>query len=167
MNRDKIKVLIIVVFTIVVINTLFNIISLNILAMKFLLPISVAIIGMFIVLTNLFLINKSKYFLRVLIILMCVMLSITTFYIRKSNGTIRKITNAKDGYTQVSVIVMKNNEASNLIDLKGDRLVYSETGQTEYTYKSLSDLQKELHDDITLIKYKSMETSVMNYLVVK
>lgn len=113
---------------------------------------------MFIVLTYLFQINKSRYFVRTHIILMCVMLSITTFYIRKSNGTIRKITNVKDGYAQVSVIVMKNNKASNLINLKRHRLGYSVTGQTVYTYKSLSDLQKELHDDITLIKYKSMET---------
>lgn len=126
--------------------------------MKYLLPIIVLILGSFVGLSYLLYKNKVKYLVKIVIIFLCITLVGISLYVRKSNGTIRKITNAKDGYAQVSVIVMKNNKASSLVDLKGKRLGYSETGQTEYTYNSLSDLQKELHDDITLIKYKSMET---------
>ena len=102
--------------------------------------------------------GKSLLLIKMIIICICILMIIANLYLRKSNGTIRKITNAKDGYAQVSVIVLKDNKAKDIRDLEGQRLGYSETGQTEYTYRSLSELQDELNENITVIKYKSMET---------
>ena len=82
----------------------------------------------------------------------------------KGNGTLRKISNQKEGYAIVSVIVKSDNEAEDLKGLKGQRLGYSDTGETTYVYRALSDVKKEISDDVSLISYKSMNTFSEDFL---
>lgn len=158
MSKKKINYSIIICFTLVVLYTLFNMFSLNILPLKYVIPIVLVLLLLLCGLSYLLYKDKGRLLIRIVIVVLCILLLIATFYVRKSNGTLRKITHAKDGYAQVSVIVMKNSKIDKLSDLKDKRIGYSKTGQTAYTYKALSDIQKELKDSPTLIAYKSMGT---------
>lgn len=158
MNKKKINYIMIICFALVVIYTLLNIFTLNILPLKYVIPIVMILLLLFCGLSYALYKDKASILIRIVIVILCILLLIATFYIRKSNGTLRKITHAKDGYAQVSVIVMKNSKTNKLSDLKDKRIGYSKTGQTAYTYKALSDIQKELNESPTLIAYKSMDT---------
>lgn len=158
MNKKKINYIMIICFALVVIYTLLNIFTLNILPLKYVIPIVMILLLLFCGLSYALYKDKASILIRIVIVILCILLLIATFYIRKSNGTLRKITHAKDGYAQVSVIVMKNSKTNKLSDLKDKRIGYSKTGQTAYTYKALSDIQKELNESPTMIAYKSMDT---------
>lgn len=95
---------------------------------------------------------------KVFIIIVSIILLFGDYALYKGNGTLRKISNQKDGYAIVSVIVKNDNEAEDLKGLKGQRLGYSDTGETTYVYRALSDVKKEISDDVSLISYKSMNT---------
>lgn len=99
-----------------------------------------------------------KKTVRSMMLIMILIVLLLSFAVIKGNGTLRKISNQKDGYAMVSVIVKSDNEAENLKGLKGQRLGYSDTGETTYVYRALSDVKKEISDDVSLISYKSMNT---------
>lgn len=158
MNKKKINYIMIICFALIVIYTLLNIFTLNILPLKYVIPIVLILLFLLCGLSYALYKDKAPILIRIAIVILCVLLLIATFYIRKSNGTLRKITHEKDGYAQVSVIIMKNSKTNKLSDLKDKRIGYSKTGQTAYTYKALSDIQKELNESPTLIAYKAMDT---------
>lgn len=154
-NMTKIFVSILCISCMVSLLLLFG---LHVLPMKYSIPLIILLIVICGVLIYTQIKNKSAKLGKVLIVLLSIVLSFGDFAMYKGNGTLRKISNQKDGYAIVSVIVKNDNEAEDLKGLKGQRLGYSDTGETTYVYRALSDVKKEISDDVSLISYKSMNT---------
>ena len=138
--------------------TLYLLLRLHVLPMKYCIPVIILLIVICGVLIYTQIKNKSAKLGKVLIVLVSIVLLFSDYAMYKGNGTLRKISNQKDGYAIVSVIVKNDNEAEDLKGLKGQRLGYSDTGETTYVYRALSDVKKEISDDVSLISYKSMNT---------
>ncbi|RGC49197.1 LCP family protein [Absiella sp. AM29-15] len=146
------------IMSVITLITLYLILGLNVLPMKYSIPVIILLIVICGVLIYTQIKNKGKKLGKVLIFLVSILLLFGDYAMYKGNGTLRKISNQKDGYAIVSVIVKSDNEAENLKGLKGQRLGYSDTGETTYVYRALSDVKKEISDDVSLISYKSMNT---------
>lgn len=131
---------------------------LHVLPMKYSIPVIILLIAICGVLIYTQIKNKSAKLGKVFVIIVSIILLFSDYAMYKGNGTLRKISNQKDGYAIVSVIVKNDNEAEDLKGLKGQRLGYSDTGETTYVYRALSDVKKEISDDVSLISYKSMNT---------
>ena len=136
--------------------SLFLLFRLHVLPMKYCIPLIILLIVICGILAYTQIKNKSAKLGKVLIVLLSIILLFGNYVMYKGNGTLRKISNQKDGYAIVSVIVKSDNEAEDLKGLKGQRLGYSDTGETTYVYRALSDVKKEISDDVSLISYKSM-----------
>ena len=146
------------IMSVITLITLYLILGLNVLPMKYSIPVIILLIVICGVLIYTQIKNKGKKLGKVLIFLVSILLLFGDYAMYKGNGTLRKISNQKDGYAIVSVIVKSDNEEENLKGLKGQRLGYSDTGETTNVYRALSDVKKEISDDVSLISYKSMNT---------
>ena len=76
--------------------------------------------------------------MNAIIYILCFLLILCVHFMYKGIIFLDKISNQKDGYAMVSVIVKNDNEAEDLRGLKGQRLGYSDTGETTYVYRALS-----------------------------
>lgn len=158
MKLNKKEIIFTSVVGLVTLITLYLLLRLNVLPMKYCIPLIILLIVICGVLIYTQIKNKSTKIGKVLIVLVSILLLFGDYAMYKGNGTLRKISNQKEGYAIVSVIVKSDNEAEDLKGLKGQRLGYSDTGETTYVYRALSDVKKEISDDVSLISYKSMNT---------
>ncbi|WP_270360772.1 hypothetical protein [[Eubacterium] hominis] len=154
MKLNKKEIIFTSVVGLVTLITLYLLLRLNVLPMKYCIPLIILLIVICGVLIYTQIKNKSTKIGKVLIVLVSILLLFGDYAMYKGNGTLRKISNQKEGYAIVSVIVKSDNEAEDLKGLKGQRLGYSDTGETTYVYRALSDVKKEISDDVSLISYK-------------
>ena len=159
-NKEMIFSVLMVINVLIIV---FVLLKLNVLPLKYLICVAAIFGGIAVILILSQLKNKFKLGGKILIILMTIFTVISSWVIVKSNGTLRKIANAKDGYAIVYVIVKKDNEANTLENLKDQRLGYSETGETTYVYRALSDVKQEVSDTLTLVTYKNMNTFIEDF----
>lgn len=150
-------------FSISIFTLLYNIFLLTLYKLNFLSFFSLIILLIFyiiVVLLFIYMIRKKRFIklMNAIIYILCFLLILCVHFMYKGIIFLDKISNQKDGYAMVSVIVKNDNEAEDLRGLKGQRLGYSDTGETTYVYRALSDVKKEISDDVSLISYKSMNT---------
>ncbi len=130
----------------------------NIVPMKFLIPIVVVLVllfaGMWYFQMNGKVNKINKVLGKVAIVVLSILLGVGNWYLFSTDTAFSKITN-KDDVSVVSVVVMKNSPIKDMSDLKGQRLGIINLGDTSTQEKALNDITSDLGSEPTTVKYNS------------
>lgn len=131
----------------------------NIVPMKYAIPVVIVLLLLFVGMYYLQLgkrVNKiNKILGKILIVILAVFLGIGNWYIFKTTNAFGRMTGNNTQTDVVSVVVMNESSVKDLKDLKGKKLGVIKTGDNEIMTKALTDVEKDLGEDITTIDYKS------------
>ncbi len=147
--------------TILTVGVLVQIFLLNVLPLKYFAIISIVLIGITLML-NYALINRklshlNKIIVKIVIIILCILLSAGNWYIFKTNDLLFSMMSRKE-LAIISVVTMKDSDIDEINDLKGKTLGAINIGDVEKQYEALADIEKTLDSEIELQKYTSYKT---------
>lgn len=133
----------------------------NVLPMKYLIPIMIVLIVIFVGLGYLQLgrrVNKLNSVLgKVLIVIMSILLGIGNFYLYKTSHAVNKITDNDTQKSVISVVTLADNKAAAIADLKNSNFAVVKTGSQENVAKAMDDIKKDVGQDVTKTEYKSVQ----------
>lgn len=128
----------------------------NIVPMKYAIPVVIVLLLLFVGMYYLQLGKRvNKILGKILIVILAVFLGIGNWYIFKTTNAFGRMTGNNTQTDVVSVVVMNESSVKDLKDLKGKKLGVIKTGDNEIMTKALTDVEKDLGEDITTIDYKS------------
>lgn len=150
-----------VLLTIALIAQLF---ILNVLPMKFAIPVAVVLViimlGLCVLQLNRRISKVNSILGKVLLILLSALLAFGNLYIFKAGDTLNKITDDGTQKKSVSVVVLKDNGAETMKDLKNVNFGIQKTGNQEIIEKALEDIKSDLGTSIESISYSSNQAMV-------
>ncbi|MEG0709098.1 MAG: LCP family protein, partial [Longicatena sp.] len=85
-------------------------------------------------------------------------LGLGNFYLFKTGSAFSRMTNDNTQTTVISVIVMKDNKAKNISDLKNGSVGLMKTGDSDSLNKAVTEIKKDTDNTINVTEYKSYET---------
>lgn len=133
--------------------------TVNIIPMKYVIAVSVVLALIFLGLYFLQFgrkINRVNSILgKTLIVLLSVFLGIGNWYLYKTGSAFSRMTGDDTQTSVISVIVMKENSAKSIDDLKNSKFGLTETGNQEIMEKGLEDIKKDAGQEISTVSYKS------------
>ena len=135
-----------------------QILTVNLLPMKFLIPIIVIIIllslGMYYLQMGRHINKINKVLGKILIIILSVLLGFGNWYLYSTGSAFSRMTTRKD-ISVVSIVVMKDSSIEKVNDLNEKKLGIMSVGDIETQDKAMSDLKKDLGNEPTTAKYNS------------
>lgn len=150
------------VYAILTIAMIVQIATVNIIPMKYAIPIAVIalliLVGMYFLQMGKKISKTNKIFGKILIVILSVFLGIGNWYLFKFGSTSSKITGNDSETSVVSVVVMKNSPVKKVKDLVGKKIGTISTGDVATQKKALKDFTKDLGSDPTTVAYKSYKT---------
>lgn len=154
LNIDFYFVVILAILSIVFLVQLFMV---NVLPLKFIIPIMVIIllvlIGMYFLQMGKRVNRVNKVLGKVLIVALCFILGIGNWYLFVTSSMFSNITGDNSQITVVSVIVLKDSSFHKINDLYGRKTGYSKTSNQEVLNKAFVDYKKDLNEDTDLSAY--------------
>lgn len=152
----------VLIYAFVTIAFIIQIFTVNIVPMKYVLPVAIVLLLLLLGMYYLQLgkkVNKvNKILGKILIIILSILLGVGNFYLFKTGSAFSRMTGDDTETSVVSVVVLKNSPIKNIKDLTNKKLGIISTGDTGTQTKSLSDINKELGSDVTTVEYKSYKT---------
>lgn len=104
-------------------------------------------------------VNKvNKVLGKILIVILAVFLGVGNWYLFKTGSAFSRMTGDDTQTSIVSVVVMKENKAESIEDLKNSKFGLTKTGTQDIMEKGLADIKKDAGQDITTVDYKSYKT---------
>lgn len=101
-------------------------------------------------------VNKINRVLgKILIVILSVFLGLGNWMLLKTGTAFTRMTGDNSETTVISVVVMKENEAETIEDVKNGKFGITETGDQEILQKGINDVEKEAGQSITTISYQS------------
>lgn len=162
--KDK-MVWVFIIYLCVTCFTAFALFKLNILPMKFM----ILVIGLLCIISLLlgyaFVRKASPKLLTILTSMLCILMILGSIMVYKGDDTIRKIAQAVSGKASISLVVLKEDTATSLQDIKDASFGMANIGQTAYLNKAIEDIKKEINGDITLAtstSYKDLGSKLYN-----
>ena len=148
----------VLVYALLTIGLIVQAVTVNVLPMKFLIPVIVVLLLLFLGMYYLQLgkhVNKiNKVLGKVLIVILSVILGVGNWYLFTTGSAFSKMTSSKD-VSVVSVVVMKDSSIKKVSDLDGQKLGIMSLGDIETQDKAMADLKKDLGSEPTTAKYNS------------
>lgn len=148
----------VLVYALLTIGLIVQAVTVNVLPMKFLIPVIVVLLLLFLGMYYLQLgkhVNKiNKVLGKVLIVILSVILGVGNWYLFTTGSAFSKMTSSKD-VSVVSVVVMKDSSIKKVSDLNGQKLGIMSLGDIETQDKAMADLKKDLGSEPTTAKYNS------------
>ncbi|MEJ8737321.1 LCP family protein [Erysipelotrichaceae bacterium HCN-30851] len=140
----------VLLYAIVTIVFIIFMMRMNVLPLKYLLPVIIAllllIVGMYFLQFGKRVNKINKILGKVLIVVLCGVMVYASTAFSKTEETIKKVTENKDMQTTVvSVIVLKENKAEEIKDLKTSSFGTVSIGEVEFINKALDDIKKDLN----------------------
>lgn len=133
----------------------------NVVPLKFSIPFAIIFIlifiGMFILQFGKRINKVNKILGKILIIILSISLGIGNFYLFKTFSTFKKMTSDNSETSVVSIVVLNENKAKSINDLKNGKFGINKTGNQDSLSKSLDDIKKEVKPDLLIVEYKSYE----------
>ncbi|MEG0329398.1 MAG: LCP family protein, partial [Longicatena sp.] len=152
----------ILIYAILTIGFIAQMFMVNILPMKYSVPIAVILglllLGMYFLQMGKHVSKINKILGRILIVLLSVFLGLGNFYLFKTGSAFNRMTNDNTQTTVISVIVMKDNKAKNISDLKNGTVGLMKTGDSDSLNKAVTEIKKDTDNTINVTEYKSYET---------
>lgn len=148
----------ILIYALLTIGVIIQAVTVNVLPMKFLIPIIVVLVLLFLGMYYLQMgkhVNKiNKTLGKVLIVILSIILGVGNWYLFSTGSAFSRMTSSKD-VSVVSVVVMKDSSIEKVSDLNGQKLGIMSLGDIETQDKALADLKKDLGSEPTTVKYNS------------
>ena len=152
----------VLIYALLTIAFIIQIFTVNIVPMKYVLPVAVVLLLILLGMYYLQLgrkVNKvNKVLGKILIVILSVVLGIGNFYLFKTGSAFSRMTGDDTETSVVSVVVLKDSPIKSINDLANKKLGTISTGDTETQTKALTDINKDLGSDVTTVEYKSYKT---------
>ncbi len=101
-------------------------------------------------------VNKINRVLgKILIVILSVFLGLGNWMLFKTGSAFSRMTGDNSETTVISVVVMKENEAETIEDVKDGKFGITETGDQEILQKAIGDVEKDAGQSVTTVSYKS------------
>lgn len=151
----------ILVYGLLTIGLIVQAITVNVLPMKFLIPVIVVLLLLFLGMCYLQMgkhVNKiNKVLGKILIVILSVILGFGNWYLFSTGSAFSRMTSGKD-VSVVSIVVMKDSPIKKFNDLNGKKMGIMSVGDLETQDKALKDVKKDLGSEPTEVKYNSYKT---------
>lgn len=151
----------ILVYGLLTIGLIVQAITVNVLPMKFLIPVIVVLLLLFLGMYYLQMgkhVNKiNKVLGKILIVILSVILGFGNWYLFSTGSAFSRMTSGKD-VSVVSIVVMKDSPIKKFNDLNGKKMGIMSVGDLETQNKALKDVKKDLGSEPTEVKYNSYKT---------
>lgn len=151
----------ILVYGLLTIGLIVQAITVNVLPMKFLIPVIVVLLLLFLGMYYLQMgkhVNKiNKVLGKILIVILSVILGFGNWYLFSTGSAFSRMTSGKD-VSVVSIVVMKDSPIKKFNDLNGKKMGIMSVGDLETQDKALKDVKKDLGSEPTEVKYNSYKT---------
>lgn len=141
----------------------------NILPLKYLIPIIIVLllilIGMYFLQMGKKVNRINKILGKILIVALSGILGIGNWYLFATNSLFSNITGDNSQTIVISVVVMKKSSVNEISDLKGKEAGYSKTSNQAILNKAFKDFKSDLKDDVVLNDfntYKELADSLYN-----
>lgn len=140
----------VLLYVIVTIVFIAYMMKMNVLPLKYLIPVIgvliLLILGMYFLQFGKRVNKVNKILGKVLIVVLCGLMVYASIAFSKTDETIKKVTEKKDMQTTViSVIVLKENKAKDIKDLKNKKFGTVSIGEVEFINKALDDIKKDVN----------------------
>lgn len=101
-------------------------------------------------------VNKiNKILGKILIVILSVILGLGNWMLFMTGSAFSRMTGDNTETTVISVVVMKDNEAETIEDIKDGKFGSTETGDQEILQKAIDDVEKDAGQSITTVSYQS------------
>lgn len=153
-----------ILYVILTIALIAQLMMLNVLPMKFAIPIAVVLVfimlGLCVLQLNRRISKVNSILGKILMILLSVLLAFGNLYIFKAGDTMTKITDDGTQKKSVSIVVLKDNKAETVKDLKDVSFGIQKSGNQEIIENALKDIKSDLGTSIESSEYTSNQTMV-------
>lgn len=150
------------VYALLTIAFIIQVFTVNILPLKYALPVSIILLLIVLALYWLELGKKvskvNRMLGKILIVILSLFLAVGNWYLFKTGSAFSRMTGADKNISVVSVVVLEDSSAKEIEDLKGKRIGTISIGDTETQDKTIEDIEKDLDDNVTTVEYKSYKT---------
>lgn len=151
----------VVVLAILTLAFLAQLMIVNVLPLKYSIPIIIVLllilIGMYFLQMGKKVNKINKLLGKILIVAMCIILGIGNRYLFATNSLFSNITGDNSQTSIVSVVVLKDGTISRVNDLKGKETGYSKTSNQDLLNKAITDIKNDLNDDININKFDTFK----------
>ena len=101
-------------------------------------------------------VNKINRVLgKILIVILSLFLGLGNWMLFKTGSAFTRMTGDNSETTVISVVVMKENNAESVKDVKDGKFGVTETGDQEILQKGIDDIEKDAGQSITTVSYQS------------
>lgn len=149
----------VLVYALLTVGMIIQLFTVNVLPIKYVLIVS--LILLLLLLGMYFLqmgkrVNKINRILgKILIIILSVLLGLGNWMLFKTGSAFTRMTGDNSETTVISVVVMKENKAETIKDVKDGKFGVTETGDQEILQKGIDDVEKDAGQNITKVSYQS------------
>ena len=148
----------ILIYALLTLGVIIQAVTVNVLPMKFLIPIILVLLLLFLAMYYLQMgrnVNRiNKVLGKILIIILSVVLGFGNWYLFSTGSAFSRMTSGKD-VSVVSIVVMKDSSIKKVNDLNEKKLGTMSMGDIETQDKAIADLKKDLGSEPTTVKYNS------------
>lgn len=152
----------VLIYALLTIGMIVQVFTVNVIPMKFALIITAVLLLLLLGMWYLQLgkkVNKvNKILGKILIVILAVFLGIGNFMLFKTGSAFSKMTGDNTETAVISVVVMKENTAKTVNDLKDGKFGITKTGDQETLQKGLKDIEKDVNQNITTVSYESYKS---------
>lgn len=146
------------IYAILTIAFIIQMVMVNVLPMKFLIPIIIVLLllmlGMYFLQMGKTVNKVNKILGKIIIVVLSIILGLGNWYLYSTGSAFSRMTSGKD-VSVVSIVVMKDSDIKKINDLSEKKLGTMSMGNIETQDKALADIKKDLGNDPTEVKYKS------------
>ncbi len=149
----------VLVYALLTVGMIIQLFTVNVLPTKYVVIASVILI---LLLLGMYLlqmgkrVNKINRILgKILIVILSVFLGLGNWMLFKTGSAFSRMTGDNSEITVISVVVMKENEAETIEDVKDGKFGITETGDQEILQKAIEDVEKDAGQSVTTVSYKS------------
>lgn len=148
----------VLLFSLLTLAFIIQIITVNLIPMKFLIPIIIVLLillfGMYYLQMGKNINKINKVLGKILIVIFSIVLGFGNWYLYSTGSAFSRMTSGKDVLV-VSVVTMEDSPIKKINDLKGKKLGIVSLGDVGTQDKALKDVKKDLGSEPTTVKYNS------------
>ena len=101
--------------------------------------------------------RAKRSFGRIMLLILCVVFSCGNWYLYKTRNTLSSLTDHNIEVTEISVVVLKDNPAQEMVDLTYTNTGFANVGDTQSQENVLKKMKKDMNDRIYEYSYDSYQ----------
>ncbi len=149
----------ILIYALLTIGMIIQLFTVNIIPMKYVLiataVLLILLLGMYYLQMGKHINKANKLLGKILIVILSIFLGVGNFMLFKAGSVFSRVTGDNTKTTVISVVVLKENEAKKIQDLKNSKFGKTKTGNQEILKKCIKDINDDLGQTVSTVDYSS------------